>query len=112
MSNHRLIIPSWDCEDCRDLAEWIRRDHPEVEVLALGAPVRPRADNTRLCDRCHCRRQADDGINEWIAATQGSALWACDRRLRLRRQRPQAPPELGTEARCRASCADAVSEVS
>jgi hypothetical protein len=68
MSNHRLIIPSWDCEDCRDLAEWIRRDHPEVEVLALGAPVRPRADNARLCDRCHCRRQADDGIEPFATS--------------------------------------------
>jgi len=75
MSNNSRIIPSRDCEDCRSFAEWIQRDHPDVEVLALGAPGRRRAANARLCDRCHCRGQADDGINEWIAATQGSALW-------------------------------------
>ena len=89
MSKKTLLIPSWDCEDCRFLADWIRRDHPDVEVVALGAPVRPRADSVRLCDRCHCRRQADDGINEWIAASQGRALWACDRRLRVQRKGPR-----------------------
>ena len=89
MSKKTLLIPSWDCEDCRFLAEWVQRDHPDVEVWDLGATVRPRADNARLCDRCHCRRQADEGINEWIAAAQGRALWTCDRRVRLHRQGPR-----------------------
>jgi hypothetical protein len=89
MSSKTMLIPSWHCEDCRFLAEWVQRDHPEVEVWSLGATVRPRADNARLCDRCHCRRQADDGINEWIAASQGRALHGCDRRLRIHRPGPR-----------------------
>jgi hypothetical protein len=87
MSKKTLLIPSWDCEDCRFLAQWIERDHP-VGVRDFGATVRVRANNAQLCDRCHCRRQADEGINEWIAASQGRALWACDRRLRVQQLTP------------------------
>ena len=75
MPNKTILIPSRDCEDCRFLTEWIQRDHPDVEVWDLGATVRVRADSARLCDRCHCRRQADEGFDEWIAASQDGALW-------------------------------------
>ena len=85
-----LTIASWACEDCRTLAEWIRDDHPDVVIWELGAAVRSRADGDPLCDRCHSRRQADEGIYRWILAAQGTTNpLACDRPLQIPRHKPR-----------------------